>query len=127
MNAFTLRYEKPNEKPQTTPVFYIAIAAIGAGAMALYAVLRYRNQDKDTKTALYHQIRFSMIISLLIMVTISLMIFFSVQGDKWSSGSTRGAYQIGFFCTTLALLANFLASRFIRRDYNLIKSMDRLR
>ncbi len=128
MSAFTLAYQKPNEKTKTNmPVFYIALTALAAGAVSLYSVLRYRNQDKNTKVALFHQIRFSMIASLLIMATVSLMVFLSLQGEKLAAGSARGTFQIGFFCTTLALLFNFLASRFIRRDYNLIKSMDRLR
>lgn len=127
MNAFTLTYQKPNEKPQTIPVFYIAILAVGAGAVSLYSVLRYRRQDKDTKTALYHQIRFNMLTSMLIVATVCVMVYFKLQADKWSAGSTNASFGIGFFCPTVALLCNSLASRFIRKDYNLIKGMDRLR
>jgi uncharacterized membrane protein len=127
LNAFSLTYQKPNEKSQTTPSFYIALAAIGAGAVSLYSVIRYRNQMKDTKLALYNQIRFSMMASLLIMITAVLIIFFQQFAVKTASGANNGSFGIGFFCIPVALLCNFLASRFIRRDYNTIKSMDRLR
>lgn len=126
LSAFTLTYKKDKEK-QTIPTFYIAITAIGAGTIALYSVLRYRNQIKNTKNALFNQIRFSMFISVLVVITAILIIVFKLQADKLAPVADSGGFGMGFFCIPLALLSNFLASRFIRKDYSSIKSMDRLR
>ncbi len=126
LNAFALTYKKEG-KTETIPTFYIAITAIGACGLALYSVLRYRNQIKDTKNALFNQMRFSMFISLLVVVTAVLIIVFKLQLDKFSATANSGGFGIGFFCIPTALLSNFLASRFIRKDYNEIKSMSRLR
>lgn len=127
LDAFTLTYQKPNEKPQSMPTFYIALTAIGAGAVSLYSVLRYRNQIKDTKVALFHQVRFTMVTSLLIMITAVLIILLQQQGLKMASGTGNGSFGIGFFCIPVALISNFMASRYIRKDYNEVRSMDRLR
>lgn len=126
LTAFSLAYKKEN-KTQNVPTFYIAITAIMAGTLALYSVLRYRNQIKDTKSALFSQMRFSMFISLLVVITAILIVFFKLQTDKLVPVADSGGFGIGFFCIPVALLSNFLASRFIRNDFNQIKSMDRLR
>ena len=126
LNSFTLTYQKSKEK-QTLPTFYIAITAIGAGTIALYSVLRYRNQIKNSKKVLFDQIRLSMFISLLVVATAGLIIVFKLHADKFVPTANSGGFGMGFFCIPIALLSNFLASRFIRKDYNLIKSMERLR
>ena len=127
LTAYSLRHSKDKKDISNTPTFYIAILAGLAGAISLYSVFRYRNQDKNVKKALYNQMKLSLMNALVLMIVMGLTLYSTYQANKLFANPTQGIYSIGFFMPLLALVCNSLAGRFIRRDVKLISSMDRIR
>jgi hypothetical protein len=64
---------------------------------------------------------------LLIAGTIGAAFYYSNQGEQLLNPTREGSFDAGFYLPTLALILNLLANRFIRRDDQLVRSMDRLR
>jgi hypothetical protein len=49
------------------------------------------------------------------------------QGQTLIQNQQQGEFSAGFFIPLAALFLNNMANRFIRRDFNLLKSVDRIR
>jgi hypothetical protein len=59
--------------------------------------------------------------------TIGANYYYSSVGEQMLNVKLIGTFEAGFYLPTLALILNLLANRFIRRDEQLVRSMDRLR
>ena len=101
------------------PVFLIAIAALASAAVAGYEIFQFRNRIR--------QVQIGSLNILLIMATFGLQFYFSGKGEAALNLKLEGQFQPAFYLPTLALMLNLLASRFIRRDEQLVRSADRLR
>ena len=53
--------------------------------------------------------------------------FSSYVGEDLIKTQEQGEYLSGFYLPAVGLLMNVLANRFIKRDEDLVRSMDRLR
>ena len=108
---------------QETPTYYIAIAAILSAIVSLYAIFQYKNRMTQLKLGLFN--------IFLIAAALGFSIYFMYQGESMIpvaiGGVIRGTYKIGIFLPALALLFNSLANRFIKRDEDLVRSVDRIR
>ncbi len=102
-----------------TQTFYIAILAILATATAAYSIFRYDNRLLQMKLGLIN--------SLLLMTTLGTTLYFILTNEALVNPKAQGDYLIGFFLLVFALLFNSMANRFIKRDENLVRSVDRLR
>ncbi|MBO0359468.1 DUF4293 domain-containing protein [Hymenobacter sp. BT186] len=100
-------------------VWLIAAFAAASAALALFEIFQFRNR--------FLQLKLGMLNLLLILCTIGAGFYFSNLGEQMLNVKILGDYQAGFYLPTLALLLNVLANRFIRRDEQLVRSMDRLR
>ena len=91
--------------------FWIAITLIVTMFIAIVSILKFKNR--------LLQIKLGALISLLCAVSVGLVFYF------------RGMYpaklSVGTFSIMLALVFNFLANWFIRRDQKLVQDSDRLR
>ena len=101
------------------PVWAIGALAGTSAAVALAELFQFRNR---TRQQVLGQLNL-----LLITATLGAGFYFANQGEQLLNIKLEGQFQIGFYLPTLALLLNLLASRFIRRDEQLVRSMDRLR
>ena len=101
------------------PVFLTAIAALVAAAVAVYEIFQFRNRIR--------QVQIGSLNILFIMATFGLQFYFQGLGEVALNPKLEGQFQPAFYLPTLALLLNLLASRFIRRDEQLVRSADRLR
>ncbi len=101
------------------PVFLIAVAALASAAVAVYEIFQFRNRIR--------QVQIGSLNILLIMATFGLQFYFSGKGEAALNLKLEGQFQPAFYLPTLALMLNLLASRFIRRDEQLVRSADRLR
>lgn len=99
--------------------FYIAALALIAAGVAAYSVTRYDNR--------LTQIKLGALNSLIMGASLILTIYFSFQGEKLVESAVRGSYLTGFYAIFAALIFNLLANRFIRRDEQLVRSVDRIR
>ena len=105
--------------PGLGPVFLVASFAIGSAGVAVREIFQFKSRAK--------QLMLGSINLLLIVATLGAMFYFSNKGEQLLNLKLEGQYQAGFYLPTLALLLNLLANRFIRRDDQLVRSMDRLR
>ncbi len=69
------------------------------------------------------QMMMSVINSFLMMITIGLMAYFVFDLQKTAPGN----FELGAFTLAMAMFMNILARRFIQKDENLVRSVDRIR
>lgn len=101
------------------PVWLIGVLAVASAAVAAFEIFQFRSRGK--------QLLLGSINLLLIVSTLGAMFYFSNKGEQLLNLKLEGQFLMGFYLPTLALLLNLLANRFIRRDEQLVRSMDRLR
>ncbi|TGE20674.1 DUF4293 family protein [Hymenobacter aquaticus] len=102
-----------------TSTYAIAALALLSAVVALFEIFQYRNR--------FLQLKLGMLNLLLIAATLGACFYYSGVGEKMLNIKMPGTYEAGFYLPTVALLLNLLANRFIRRDEQLVRSMDRLR
>ncbi len=101
------------------PYAIIGILTFASATVAFIAITKYKNRMLQMKLGLLN--------SLLMLVALGCILWFTYQGEaKWMP-EIRGGYQIGLFMPAIAVLCNSLANRFIRRDEKLVRSVDRIR
>jgi hypothetical protein len=101
------------------PVWLIGALAAASAAVAAFEIFQFKTRAK--------QLMLGALNLLLIVATLGAMFYFSSKGEQLLNIKLEGQYLPGFYLPTLALLLNLLANRFIRRDEQLVRSMDRLR
>ncbi|NVO32241.1 DUF4293 domain-containing protein [Hymenobacter lapidiphilus] len=122
LTAFTLSFASAAPGGSTlgaTNTWSIAALAVASAAVALFSIFQFRNR--------FNQLKLGMVNFLLIVGTIAANFYYSSQGEQLLNIKLVGTFEAGFYLPTLALMLNLLASRFIRRDERLVRSMDRLR
>ena len=98
------------------PYSITAILAIASATLALIQVTKYRNRILQMKLGALN--------SLFIAGTIAAAVLFSNDLIEIYKG---GAYGLGLWLPCVAMVSNFIANRFIRRDERLVRESDRLR
>ncbi len=99
--------------------FHIALLALVAAGIAIYSVTQYKNR--------LTQIKLGALNSLLMGGSLITAVYFSFQGEKLLEPGVKGAFLPGFYAILAGLIFNVLANRFIRRDEQLVRSVDRIR
>ncbi|WP_242926347.1 DUF4293 domain-containing protein [Pontibacter vulgaris] len=100
--------------------FAIGMLAIAAAVLALYEIFQFKNRLNQMKMGLLN----TLVLAALLGTTFYYAMY---VGNDMIQASNPGEYEPGFYMPILALLLNALANRFIRRDENLVRSVDRLR
>ncbi|QMU27358.1 DUF4293 domain-containing protein [Adhaeribacter radiodurans] len=98
----------------------IAILAILAALVALYEIFQYKNRLTQMKLGFLNTLLLAGLMG-------SCFYYVSYVGEEIVKTPGRGEYETGFYLPLLALALNALANRFIRRDEQLVRSVDRLR
>ncbi len=104
---------------ETFPYLLIGIFAIVSAAVALIEIFQFNNR--------LTQVKMGALNSLLMSTVLGIALYLTFQVDKIVAPESRGDYGAGLFITCVGLICNVLANRFIRRDENLVRSVDRLR
>ena len=99
--------------------WYIAVLAVLSALVALFEIFRYSNR--------LTQLKLGFLNVLLMMGALGSTVYFIFEGETLSANATQGDFEIGIYLPGLALIFNLLANRFIRRDEQLVRSIDRLR
>ncbi len=120
LTAFHL-FRGPSSNAGTTvaSTWPIGALALATAATAFYAIFQYRRRSV--------QLMLGSLILLLIVGTLGAAFLYSNRADQSLNVKMEGHFLTGFYLPTLALVLNLLASRYIRRDEQLVRSMDRLR
>ncbi len=102
------------------PTYAIIGFAILAAILAAYSLFSYKNRKR--------QMLLGAIISMVIAITLGFIFYYIfTKGMAAFDPTVEGQYGLGFYAGGVALLANMIANRFIRRDENLVRSADRMR
>ncbi|ARS37121.1 DUF4293 domain-containing protein [Pontibacter actiniarum] len=98
----------------------IGMLAIAAAVVALYEIFQYKSRLNQMKLGLLN--------TLVLAALLGTSFYYAIYvGAELVTGVDNGSYEAGFFMPVLALLLNALANRFIKRDEDLVRSVDRLR
>lgn len=98
----------------------IGLLAIAAAIIALYEIFQFKSRLTQMKLGLLN----TLILTALLGTT---FYFAAYVGNDMVQSTDGGAYEAGFYMPVLALLLNALSNRFIKRDEDLVRSVDRLR
>ncbi|MDX5482477.1 MAG: DUF4293 domain-containing protein [Hymenobacteraceae bacterium] len=98
----------------------IGLLAIAAAVIALYEIFQFKSRLNQMKLGLLN----TLVLAALLGTTFYYAVF---VGAEMVQAENNGSYQAGFYMPLLALLLNALANRFIKRDEDLVRSVDRLR
>lgn len=124
MDAFYLKYKQidsdANEVMLGTQItFPIAGGAILAALVMLFSVTRYKNRMTQVKlNALFSLITAGVLVGTYVYIS---------KANQLFDPQVQGTFLIGFYLPIVAMLNNFLANRFIRKDEQLVRSADRIR
>ena len=99
--------------------WYIAVLATLSAGVAFFEIFRYQNRLTQLKLGLLNV--------LLMIGVLGSAVYFIFEGETLSANATQGDFEVGIYLPGFALILNLLANRFIRRDEQLVRSVDRLR
>ena len=124
LDAFALQTASLSAPGEGAPTvvhhtWFIAAFATLSAIVAFYEIFRYNNR--------LTQLKLGFLNVLLMMVVLGGTVYFIFEGETLSANATQGDFETGIYLPGLALIFNLLANRFIRRDEQLVRSVDRLR
>ena len=108
-----------NESKIYIPYIISAGLATISIVVALIEISQYKNR--------LNQIKMGAINSLIMAGALIIVVYTTYTGQTDFTPEIRGKYLIGIFFPVGALLFNSLANRFIRKDEQLVRSVDRIR
>lgn len=100
--------------------FPFYVAAVLSVLISLFTIFSYKNRKKQLKIGR---------INYLVILTIIVLSFVNVRTNRtiFEDVEVLVSYKVGLFLPVAALAFLFLANRSIKKDEDLIKSLDRLR
>ena len=125
MDTYKLHHEKHHISTDTVDVlssqstFLLSIGAILAALVMFFSITRFKNR--------MIQVKLNALFSLLTAITLMGSYFYVSKANLLFDPQVQGTFLLGFYLPIVAMLNNFLANRFIRRDEKLVRSMDRIR
>lgn len=98
--------------------YYIAALAFLIGLTALYIVFQYKNRKTQIKLSSFNYLLLSGLIA---------SYFIAIDKAKSIFEAHEISFAVGFYLPLVAIVLNFFALRYIKKDEELIKSVDRIR
>lgn len=98
----------------------IGLLAIAAAVIAAYEIFQYRSRLNQMKLGLLN----TLVMAALLGTT---FYYATYVGAEMVEADSNGSYHAGFYMPVFGLLFNALSNRFIKRDEDLVRSVDRLR
>jgi len=105
-------------KTQYFPYSITAILAIASATLAFVSIGKYKNRLLQRKIGALN--------SVFMAVTVAIGFYFANQLIR-THDILGQQYSLGFYLPIVAVIANFVANRFIMRDEKLVRDSDRLR
>lgn len=125
MNSFEIIYQQQNQETGAMEllgrrnVMILSIGAFLAAGVMLFSIFKYRNRMT--------QVKLNALFSLLVAATLIGVVILALKSNALFAPERQGNYLLGFYLPIVAMLNNFLANRFIRKDEALVRSADRIR
>lgn len=121
VNPYYLIHTKGALAITKTPIFYVATLAGLAGLFTIFTIFQYKNRIR--------QMLFVALNSILLAGAMSASVYHITRDAAEIGGDVNdmGNFGIGIIAIVVALVANFIANRLIKRDEKLVRSADRMR
>ena len=107
------------EVTETKPIFYLGGLGAVICLVALYSIFQFKKRIT--------QIKLGALNAFLMMGFIALATYFIYQGENKIGLESKGVFKPGYFLPLAAMIFNSLANRFIKKDEQLVRSVDRIR
>ena len=117
-NAWNLYFKSGNLEESKTRIYLAGLMALVAGLSA-FSISKFKNR--------LLQMKLGFGITLGIAATLIFMMMGSNEGEAMLDAGKQGRYLSGFYLLFIALFSNIISNRLIRKDENLVRSMDRIR
>jgi hypothetical protein len=112
-------FEKTVEGEHYHGVIYIALIIITIIAISIFSISRFKNRSLQLKLGLGNSV-------LLCLVVLCYYIVIG-KGKSMISPDAVSSFDPGFYMPLIAIILNILANRYIKKDEELVRSVDRLR
>lgn len=123
LNSFKASYERSTNGNVETlgeqNTILISVGAILAAGVMFFSISQFRNR--------MNQVKLNALFSLVTALTLGGMAYYTTKANQLFEPQYAGNYLMAFYLPVVAMLNNFLANRFIRKDEKLVKDSDRLR
>ena len=121
INPYYLIHTKGGLAITKTPIFYVATLAGLAGLFTIFTIFQYKNRIR--------QMLFVALNSILLAAAMATAVYHITRDASVIGGNPDdiGDFGIGIIAIVVALVANFIANRLIKRDEKLVRSADRTR
>ena len=103
----------------TKQMFYLSGLSAIVCLLALFSIFQFKNRTLQIKVGALN--------AFLMMASIATATYFIYQGEIKMDMETRGIFKLGYFLPLGAMIFNSLANRFIKKDEDLVRSVDRIR
>jgi glucan phosphoethanolaminetransferase (alkaline phosphatase superfamily) len=103
-----------------SPVWYLALLGGIVAGVAIFAISQYKNRLLQSGICAANSILMTIIMGLI-------MYFIFGKAKDFFEPTVNGSFGFGFYALVIAMLANVLANRFIRRDEKFVRSQERMR
>jgi glucan phosphoethanolaminetransferase (alkaline phosphatase superfamily) len=120
MTALYLTHTINATQSEVQPVLYLAGMAVLVLGIAVFAIFKFRNRLLQSALCAVNSILMTVILATVVYQTF-------YKAAKWFEPEITGNYLTGFYALIVAMLANVLANRFIRRDEKTVKESNRMR
>lgn len=117
-NAWNLHFKSASAEDSKTRIHLAGLMILVAG-MAAFSISSFKNR--------LLQMKIGFGITLGIAVTIIFMMLGIREGEAMLDAGKEGRHLSGFYLLFIALFSNIISNRLIRKDENLVRSMDRIR
>ena len=125
MNSFELIWELRKTTTDevdllgTQSTLLLSIGAITAALVMFFSIMQYKKR--------MNQVKLNALFSLLTAATFVGMYVYISRANALFDKDVFGTFLVGFYLPIVAMLNNFMANRFIRKDEALVRSADRIR
>jgi glucan phosphoethanolaminetransferase (alkaline phosphatase superfamily) len=120
LTSTKITHQINNVQSQIEPVYQYALLAVLIGGIALFAIFQFRNRLLQSALCAANSIVMTALLALVVYQTMFKL-------GKLFEPEAPGSYEYGFYGLVVAMLANLLANRFIRRDEKMVKESNRFR
>jgi peptidoglycan/LPS O-acetylase OafA/YrhL len=120
IDGFTLTATELSNSKEVLKQTYPLAVVIGFGLLvALASIFTFKNRKLQIKLCTLSMINQAAILAL--------AMFLYLDGTATELGDEKPTYAIGIYMPVIGMVLSFLASKAIKKDEDLVKSVDRLR
>ncbi len=112
-------FEKTVDGEQHHGVIYIALLIILIIGLSIFSISQYKKRTLQLRLGMGNSV-------LLCLVVLAFYLVIGKGKTMLGEGYTE-QFDFGFYLPLIAIVANILANRYIKKDEELVKSVDRLR